>query len=175
MDQLPATNTDNEVTYCARHPNVETYLRCGRCDTPICPRCLVQTPVGARCPECANISRLPTFDVPLAYFIRGLVAAAAGGFGLGIVWGYISGGGRGLGFFTFFLAMGLGWAVSEVISLATNRKRGVSLQICAVAGVLIAFLVRNIVLYGDLLPRNDPFVYIAAGFAAFFASSRLKF
>ena len=178
MDSSPTTrDSDSDVTYCARHPTVETYLRCGRCDTPICPRCLVQTPVGARCRECANISRLPTFDVPLSYFLRGLAAAAVAGFGIGIFWAYISGGGagRGLGFLSFFMALAIGWAISEIISLATNRKRGTSLQVCAVAGVLIAFLVRNIVLIGLLLPRNDPWVYLAAGFAAIFAASRLKF
>ena len=41
------------ATYCARHPSVETMLRCGRCDTPICPRCMVHSGVGIRCPDCA--------------------------------------------------------------------------------------------------------------------------
>ena len=175
MESLP-TASDSDVTYCARHPNVETYLRCGRCNTPICPRCLVQTPVGARCRDCANVSRLPTVDVPIAYFLRGLAAAVVAGFAVGIVWGYILPARAGiLGFFLIFFAMGIGWAISEAISLATNRKRGVSLQICAVAGVLIAFLVRNIVVIGVLLPRNDPWLYIAAGLAMFFAWARLKF
>ncbi|MDA0256830.1 MAG: rhomboid family intramembrane serine protease, partial [Chloroflexi bacterium] len=38
-------------TVCERHPETETELRCQRCDTPICPRCMVQTPVGFRCPD----------------------------------------------------------------------------------------------------------------------------
>jgi len=38
---------------CAYHSNTETDLTCGRCDTPICPRCLVHTEVGIRCPGCA--------------------------------------------------------------------------------------------------------------------------
>lgn len=38
---------------CARHPSVETELSCSRCGTPLCPRCLVQTEVGQRCPTCA--------------------------------------------------------------------------------------------------------------------------
>ncbi|HEX2914551.1 MAG TPA: B-box zinc finger protein [Chloroflexia bacterium] len=42
-----------KVVYCARHPEVETGLRCGRCDTPICPRCMVHADVGIRCPDCA--------------------------------------------------------------------------------------------------------------------------
>ena len=48
---------------CAAHPDTETGLSCGRCDTPICPRCLVETPVGARCRKCANVRRLPTYSV----------------------------------------------------------------------------------------------------------------
>lgn len=45
--------TETNVTYCARHPQVETLLRCGRCEAPICPRCMVHSGVGIRCPDCA--------------------------------------------------------------------------------------------------------------------------
>lgn len=45
--------TETPVIYCARHPKTETLLRCGRCGTPICPRCMVQSGVGIRCPDCA--------------------------------------------------------------------------------------------------------------------------
>src|SRR3989304_4969303 len=31
---------------CATHPGVETELRCATCGKPICPDCLVGTPVG---------------------------------------------------------------------------------------------------------------------------------
>jgi hypothetical protein len=174
MENLPAANADDTV-YCARHPNVETYLRCGRCDTPICPRCMVQTPVGARCPACANERAIPAFDVPLSFFLRGLAAAAVSGFVVGVFWGYISGG-RGIaGFALFFIGIGVGWAISESVSFATRRRRGVSLQIAAVSGVVIAFFVRNIVVLGVLLPRDDIWVYIAAGIAGVFASTRMRF
>src|SRR3954464_2076957 len=49
------------VVPCAADPKVETGLRCGRCDTPICPRCLVMTPVGAKCRNCARLKPLPMF------------------------------------------------------------------------------------------------------------------
>lgn len=45
--------TEPVVMYCARHPTTETMLRCGRCDTPICPRCMIHSGVGIRCPDCA--------------------------------------------------------------------------------------------------------------------------
>lgn len=40
--------------YCGRHPKVVTRLRCGRCETPICPKCMVYTPAGARCRDCSR-------------------------------------------------------------------------------------------------------------------------
>jgi membrane associated rhomboid family serine protease len=49
MTSSPAST---EPVKCARHPEVETGLRCNRCNTPICPRCAERTPVGFRCPDC---------------------------------------------------------------------------------------------------------------------------
>ncbi len=43
----------DEVT-CARHRGVVTRLRCAVCETPICPRCAVEAPIGMRCPDCAR-------------------------------------------------------------------------------------------------------------------------
>lgn len=39
---------------CARHRGVETRLRCASCETPICPQCAVEAPIGLRCPDCAR-------------------------------------------------------------------------------------------------------------------------
>jgi hypothetical protein len=44
---------------CAYHPNTETDLTCGRCNAPICPRCLIHTEVGIRCPKCCQASHKP--------------------------------------------------------------------------------------------------------------------
>ncbi|QBI51893.1 rhomboid family intramembrane serine protease [Streptomonospora litoralis] len=40
------------VPTCYRHRDRETYLRCSRCDRPICPDCIREAPVGQHCPEC---------------------------------------------------------------------------------------------------------------------------
>ncbi len=39
---------------CYRHPGRETNVACSRCARPICPDCMISTPVGMRCPECAS-------------------------------------------------------------------------------------------------------------------------
>lgn len=166
---------ETDLTYCARHPQVETALRCGRCGTLICPRCLVQSPVGSRCPACANVSKIPTLDVKPLFALRGLAAAVATGLAVGGVWGFITSGRGGFaGFFIIFIAMGIGYAMAEAISIATNRKLGTALQACAIAGCVLAYLTRNVVAGDPLLPAGDIWGYIATALAAFFAAQRLS-
>ena len=152
---------------CARHHKVETELTCGRCETPICPRCAVFTDVGARCPTCAPARKLPQFEVGFVYLLRGTAAA------LGAVWGALLPGGIGL--LGLFLAAGLGYAIAEAVSAATNRKAGTMLQIAAAGGALAAYLVRNLVIGEGLLPTDDLFGYIAVIVAGAVAISRLRY
>ncbi len=156
---------------------METYLRCGKCGTPICPRCLVQTPVGARCPDCANVSRLPTFNVTPEFFARGVIAAGVTGVVVGVLWALLTNGALQFGLFSILLGFGLGWVISEPVSWATNRKRGLGLQVCVVLGVAMAFLVQEnltpggLTFSGGLINHGD---LIAALIAAAFGASRLK-
>jgi membrane associated rhomboid family serine protease len=48
------------VPYCYRHPGRETYIRCQRCNRPICPECQIPAPVGFQCPECVRESNRST-------------------------------------------------------------------------------------------------------------------
>ncbi len=164
---------------CATHPNIETALRCGKCGKPICPKCMVQTPVGARCPECARLYRLPTYRVPAAYYLRAAGAALGMAVLTGVLWGVLR------GFLPFFflnlaLGAGAGYAVGEVVSLAVNRKRGKGLMAVAGLAVIISFLV------SIFLPWQPWFIILrlnilrliidllAAGLGVAVAASRLR-
>lgn len=62
MSQAPPPATPEEssspvVPVCYRHPGRETYLRCVRCERPICTDCLREAPVGYQCPECVATGR----------------------------------------------------------------------------------------------------------------------
>lgn len=126
-----------QTAYCPKHKDTPTNLRCGKCSELVCPRCLVHTPVGVRCTDCAQVKRPPTYDVPRGFLAR----AVAAGIGLGIA------GGIGLivlqpltfGFFYLIIAAGLGYVVAEGVSLSANRKRGRMLQYVASGGVALSF------------------------------------
>ena len=65
----------HETMYCPRDPEVETSLRCGRCGSLICPTCLVQSPVGSRCPSCAAIGRSPMMDSSRGHVVKAIITA----------------------------------------------------------------------------------------------------
>lgn len=175
MSRGPTNDEDAPAMQCAAHPDVETELACGRCETPICPRCMIQTPVGARCRNCARLRQLPMYTVRPTNALLGAVAAIGGGVVVGVLWGILSQAlfprGFPLGFFGIFIgaAVGspLGYAFAGLLDRATGRKRGPVIQGIAIAGLVVAYLAQAAV-RGTL--AADLFVLaalVSAGAAAF--------
>lgn len=162
---------------CATHPNVETELTCSRCGKAICPRCLVHTPVGARCTTCANVRRIPTYNMASGVLLRGAGSAIGAGVVVGIAWWFFN---PLTGFFWGILAgLAFGYAVGELVSLGTNRRAGPPLQAAAVGGVVLAYVVRTILLlsvgdWGFIDVRVDLVGLIVVTFAGFIAAGRLR-
>ncbi len=167
-----------EPMSCAAHPKVLTTLRCGKCGKPICPRCMVQTPVGARCPQCAGLKTLPTFRVYGQYYLRAAVTAIVLAVVIGALWGFIE---TILPtyFFSLIMAMGIGWVMGELVSLSVNRKRGTWLAIIGGAGVVLSFgmsylieFVRSGFVQFSLY--QIIFTLVTIGIGVYFAVNRLR-
>lgn len=126
---------------CATHPDTETVLRCSKCEKPICPRCVIQTPIGGRCKGCARVQPLPQYRVGSMYLARAIGGALGVGLGMGTVLGLSF----GLGLVPFPLwwvlvpvgFVGTGYLVGRGVSAATNRKQGPVLQAVAAGGFLV--------------------------------------
>jgi hypothetical protein len=134
---------------CAKHPQEETYVRCGKCDTPICGRCTVVTPVGMKCRACAG--RAVSVDEPTG---RQMGVALAASLGAGLALGWIS---------LFFFVLGgaiFGYLVGEVTLRAGSRRRGTAMQVIAGAGALLGGLLWH--LPGFAQGHFDPIGGIAA-------------
>lgn len=128
---------------CPRHPKVETNLRCGKCDQPICVKCAVPTPVGARCPDCAKVSRLPTFKVSVLDYAKASAVGLVLAVGLGIGWEMAHPHLWGFSFLGILLAA---LVIGELMSRAVNRKRSRGLRI--IAGVCVGVCYAVAVIFG---------------------------
>ena len=98
---------------CTNHPDRETYIACGRCERPYCPDCLIQTPAGQRCYECAGVRR----DFAQRNFARRLLqalGASAAGAAIAALLGSI--------LFVVFVAAATGGAAGQLLSPLVNRR-----------------------------------------------------
>lgn len=105
-----------QMNYCANHPQVETSLRCNRCEKPICSKCAVLTPTGYRCKECIR-GQQRTFET--ARWVDFPVGIATAGI-LSFLGSLLA---ANLGFFTIFIAPIAGTAIAEAIRYLIRRRR----------------------------------------------------
>ena len=160
---------------CAYHPDVETNLRCGKCDKPICPKCMVQTPVGARCRDCAGLDKLPTFRVSTRYYLIAAGTALGMAIACGAAWGLIE---WLVPVFSLnlLLAPAAGYAIGEVVSLSVNRKRGIGLAVVGGAAVVVSYLISFLLFPGGLPLGLFSIIYhlVALALGIFVAVTRLR-
>ncbi len=168
------TMTTETAHYCATHADVETELACGKCGRFICPRCMVQTPVGARCKECAQLRRPPMYTLGPLSAARVFGAALLAGVIFGVAWGLLVPQVAYFGFFMLFVGMFAGYGMANLVDWAGGRKRGTLVQAAAAAGIVVAYLVRNLALAGSPLVVNDLWGLIFVAVAAVTAWNRLR-
>jgi hypothetical protein len=121
------------ATYCAKHPKEETVIRCASCDKPICPKCMVSTPVGMKCPDCGLSRGGVLFTVsPARFVLAGITAFTAG-----IIAAVIGEAGM---FFLIFVSIAYGYFAGGMILKASGMKRGIKMEILAGSGMVIGAL-----------------------------------
>jgi hypothetical protein len=137
---------------------------------------MVETPVGARCRECARINKLPTFQVSRKQMLIsscvGLLIAVAYGFLWGIVSVYIN-------FIILNLLLGAaaGFVISEGMSRVINRKRGTKLAIIASIMVVISGFASVFTPLGIIYSASPMFIILdilAVGVGIYVAVNRLR-
>lgn len=159
-----------QTRYCSRHPDTATSLGCSKCGQAICPRCMVQTPVGARCRECAQVRRLPTFDVGVGTAARATVVSLVLGVAGGVGFVFLSGLLYRIWLLDILALVAIGYIIGQGVSSVANRKRGRALQFIAAAGMLVAYVI--IVVNGPVV--RDLIGLIGLFIAFYVAISRLR-
>ena len=174
---------DEGPLYCYRHPKNETYVRCGRCDQPICPKCAVQGPVGFRCRQCGLVKSASISDFTPQRLIYGLGVS----FGGGAILGYLGG---QVGFYSIFIAFFAGAFIAEAFVRAVGLKRGPVVRTMLYGGLLAGFALGAVVhiatFLGTPVPEEYavpmeywlqvmlPYIAIGAGAALAGAYSRVR-
>jgi hypothetical protein len=131
------TGRDPYEQPCSYHPNVLTRLKCSRCGKPICPRCMVSTPVGYRCPDCARGPKPTLYQTGSVQLVRATVLGVLVAAAVGALWGSFPAWG-------FYCALLLGFGVVESMAWAANYKRGRELQIAAIACIVLGLAVSRL-------------------------------
>lgn len=125
------------VRHCVQHPSVETVVSCGRCDQPLCPQCMIFTPVGVRCRTCAQLRRPPQYDLSPRVYARvipgAVVVALILGYLLSLAPIYVG----------FLGGVIVGLVVSEALRRLSGYKQGRQMEIIAGATVVVAIISSN--------------------------------
>ena len=116
---------------CSFHPGVETGVRCTECGRYICPKDMVNTPVGYKCPICAKPAPSQYRVVKPGQLLRAILVGGAVGIGGGLVLAFV----RLLGIFGGLL---WGVATAEAARRASGGHREWAVGIVAVVAIVLA-------------------------------------
>lgn len=132
---------DDGRLFCYRHADRETYVRCGRCDRPICPRCAMQGPVGFRCRDCGK----PVYDPLTSFRPEQLVLGSLVSLGASTLGGVI---GLQIGFFVIFVGFLAGGLISDLVMRVTGYKRGPVMAAILLGGIGLGAVIALGLAYG---------------------------
>ena len=128
------------LTYCNKHNDITTNLKCSRCDNFICTRCMNQTPVGIKCKDCASIgkpqililSKTATFFILINSIVISIILGLFLSLFLWLIWNFLPTSNFQIGnvFFAVVIAI-LGLQVGEIIRKISKNKINPKIRIIA--------------------------------------------
>ncbi len=135
-----------DPTYCKRHPQTESYLGCSRCGDLICAECMIQTPVGARCPDHGAEMRNPMTQASGSEMTRALAAGIGSSILLHLVYFVMLLALGRVGLFLAFIApAAIGYLVGEAVYRASGYTRNKNLAWAAAGSVFLGFVILSAV------------------------------
>jgi hypothetical protein len=156
----------SDIRTCVNHPREETRLACSACGDPICTRCMRQSAVGQKCPDCAKVPRSARALGKPVHYVKavggGLLTAALGAVLFIQLLSVVR-------FGTLILSAAVGFAVGRVVSWGAQRQTQPPFpQIAAgsaVAGIAGAFVFA----FGTPVPGSIWLIlaYAVAGYFAY--------
>lgn len=129
-----ALTADPAPLHCYRHPDRETYVRCGRCDQPICTKCAMQGPVGFRCKTCGKPARDALTSLRPSQVAVALGVSVGGGLLIGFLGGQ-------LGWFMIVIAFFGGGLIADAVDRAIGIKRSSWMSTIVLGGILVGGLI----------------------------------
>ncbi len=158
----------DEIHYCAVHPDRDTGLRCNRCDRYMCVECAKRTPVGYTCRECVRGHEDRFYQgTGLDYALVAVVSAAGGA--LTIFATLLLGGFLILG---FIVAPAIGGTAAQIALQLTGRRRGRQSGVVSAGALLIGGLAAGYLLTGGL--GIFTLLYLALACSAAFARFKMS-
>ena len=133
-DAVSTDLSETQPLYCYRHPDRETWVRCGRCDQPICMQCAMQGPVGMRCKTCGK----PVRDAFTSMTARQILISVGLATVAGLLVGYLA---MQFGWFVLVLGFFAGRFTVDALDHTIGMKRGPRILALVVAGLFVGSLV----------------------------------
>ena len=168
MAQLsPDAAIDDEITYCAKHPERDTGLRCNRCERYMCVDCAVRTPIGYTCRECVRGHEDKFYaGTNLDYALVAALGAAGGT--LTALATLLVGGFLIIG---FLLAPAIGGGTAQLALQATGKRRGRQSGLVCAGALLAGGLAAGFALTGGI--ALFPLLYLALACSAAYTRFRV--
>lgn len=158
--------TQDEITFCARHPERDTGLRCNRCDRYMCVECAVRTPIGYTCRECVRGHEDKFYAGTLTDYALVAAVGLAGGALTNLLVMLVG------GFFIvgLLLSVALGGALAQLALQLTGRRRGRHSGLVCAGGVIAGGLAGSLAIFGGV----DMYSLLYLGLAASAAFTRFR-